>query len=55
MFTLPGISFTTPILQNITSSILISKIHAKNPQTLTLICRYAISLDLRLSSPNPQG
>jgi len=30
-FTLPGIAFTTPVLQNITSSILISKIHAKNP------------------------
>ena len=34
-------------------SILIFKIHAKNPLTLTLMCHYAISLDLRLSSPNP--
>ena len=54
-FTLPGISFTTPVLPNITSSILISKIHAKNPRTLTLICHYAISLDLRFSSPNPHA
>jgi len=28
---------------------------AKNPRTLTLIHRYAISLDLRLSSPNPHA
>ena len=45
----------TPVLQNITSSIPISKIQAKNPRTLTLICHYAISLDLRLSSPNPHA
>jgi len=54
-FTLPGISFMTSVLQNIKSSILISKIHAKNPQTLILIHHYAISLDLRLSSPNPHA
>ena len=54
-FTLPGISFTTLVLQNITSSILISKFHAKNPRTLTLIYRYTISLDLRLLSPNPHA
>jgi len=54
-FTLPGISFTTLVLQKITSSSLISKFHAKNPLTLTLIYRYTISLDLRLSSPNPHA
>jgi len=37
--------------RNITSLILI----AKNPLTLTLICHYAISLDLRLSSLNPRA
>ena len=31
-FTLPSTSFTTPLLQNITSSILISTIQAKNPK-----------------------
>jgi len=51
-FTLPGISFTTPVLENIRSSILISKIYTKNPQIHTLICRHTIGLHLRLSSPN---
>jgi len=50
--TLPGISFTTPVCQNMTTSILISKIHAKGTPTMTLICRDVISLDPRLSSPN---
>ena len=45
--TLPGISFMTLVLQNITSSILTTKTQAKNPRTLTLICCYAISLDPR--------
>ena len=44
-FTLPGISFMIPVLQNISYSILRTKTHAKDPQTLTLVCDYAISLD----------
>jgi len=30
-FTLPGMAFTTPLIQNITSSVLTTKTHAKNP------------------------
>jgi len=45
----------TPLFENITTSILISKIHTKNPRTLTLIYGYTISLDLRLSFPNPHA
>ena len=49
-FTLPGISFTTPVLQNITSFMLISKIHAENPQTVTwsAITRSALTWDCHL-------
>ena len=51
-FILPGISFMTPVLLNITYFILISQTRTQNPWTLTQSHCYVISLALRLSSPN---
>ena len=46
-FTLPSIHYSTSVLSNITSSISVIQIHAKNPPTLALLYLYTSSLDLR--------